>query len=417
MPAEPPPRRIAVIGGGPGGAHCAFRLAQAGARVTLFEPRRGFEKPCGGGIPARALELYPFLDDPALPVKRVDRCLLVSPAGREAEITLREPLHMFSRADLHTFMLRRAVDSGAQLVTSKVVACEPADKRTWTIRAIPAGSSASPTHERFDFVVAADGAAGAVRRKLAGPFPAPLLTQGIGYYMPGLSEDRITLKFCRGLDGYLWVFPRPGHSSAGICGGLGKRSAAELKRLMDDYLIARYGRDLVAGSERYAALIPAARRSVRAASVQGDGWALVGDSGASVDPLTREGIFYAMLSGDLLAEALLAGRADTYQLAWRREFGRDLAVAARYSGGFYGGRFIEKMVAMCALSPAVGSVMADLIGGRQPYRSLKLRLIMNGPRVAWQLTRRRAWRYRGARGPYGGDWSLTASRGSRNSGR
>ncbi len=75
-----PCRHIAVIGGGPAGAHCARRLADAGVTVTLFEPRTAFEKPCGGAIPARAMKTYPFLDDPSLPAKRISRCLLISPS-------------------------------------------------------------------------------------------------------------------------------------------------------------------------------------------------------------------------------------------------------------------------------------------------------------------------------------------------
>ena len=59
--------RVAVIGGGPGGAQCARRLAEAGWPVTIFEPRWRFEKACGGGVPARGMERFPFLYDARLP--------------------------------------------------------------------------------------------------------------------------------------------------------------------------------------------------------------------------------------------------------------------------------------------------------------------------------------------------------------
>src|SRR5215470_7018022 len=98
-------RRVAVIGGGPAGGRAAWRLADAGFETTLFEPRTRFEKPCGGGIPARGLADYPFLQDPRLPGKSVTRCVVIAPSGRRAEVRLAEPLLIFRRADLHEFLL------------------------------------------------------------------------------------------------------------------------------------------------------------------------------------------------------------------------------------------------------------------------------------------------------------------------
>src|SRR5262245_16631874 len=134
--------RIAVIGGGPGGAQCARRLAEQGRDVTLFEPRAHFEKACGGGIPARGMERFPFLFDGALPGKSIHDCLLVSPSGREARVPLADPLYVFSRGDLHTFMLERAVAAGARLVPARVAAFENAITRgagrpRWILRAAP----------------------------------------------------------------------------------------------------------------------------------------------------------------------------------------------------------------------------------------------------------------------------------------
>ena len=40
----------------------------------------------------------------------------------------------------------------------------------------------------------------------------------------------------------------------------------------------------------------------------GPNWALAGDAAALVDPITGEGLYYALRSGDLLAETLIAGR-------------------------------------------------------------------------------------------------------------
>jgi len=371
--------RVAVIGGGPGGAHCAQRLAEAGCPVTIFEPRWRFEKACGGGVPARGMERFPFLYDTRLPRKEIRECLVVSPSGREARFPLADPLVVFGRADLHALLLDRAMASDARLERQRVASFRRDAADRWTLRT--GETETGP----FDYLVAADGAAGSARRRLLKDAPREEVTQGIGYYLPGISEDFMTLKFYDRLHGYLWVFPRPDHSSAGICATLGAQPAAGLKKLMDDFLGDRYARDTLDTTERYAALIPGAPEDPGATPVQGDGWALVGDAARFVDPLTREGIYYAMLSGDLLADALLAGRPAAYTETWARHCALELSWAAGHGGRFFDTRFIERLVFLCARSPAVSRVLSDLIAGKQSYRTLKRRLLLAAPRAGIEL--------------------------------
>jgi len=386
--------RVAVIGGGPGGARCAERLAEAGCAVTLFEPRTRFEKACGGGIPARGLERYPYLLDPRLPCKEIRECLLVAPSGREARFPLRDPLWVFSRADLHGFMLDRAVAAGARWVRARVQSFR-LERGGWIVGAgaprtpgAPGGERPAEVHAPFDFLVAADGAAGIARRKLSPGAPRGNVAQGIGYYLPRISEDFITLKFYAGLEGYLWVFPRPGHASAGICAPLGALPAADLKALMDRFLEERYPDGILERSESYAALIPGASAEGRDAPLVGDGWAVAGDAGRFVDPLTREGIYYAMESGDLLADALIAGKPEQYSEAWSRRFAPELSRAARVATRFFDTGFLERLVYLGGRSPAIARVLSDLIAGRQPYRSLKRRLVLTVPVVGVDLVAR-----------------------------
>ena len=59
---------VAIVGAGPSGAWTATRLARAGARVVLLDPSHPREKPCGGGITQRALEI---VGDPVLTLTSV----------------------------------------------------------------------------------------------------------------------------------------------------------------------------------------------------------------------------------------------------------------------------------------------------------------------------------------------------------
>jgi geranylgeranyl diphosphate/geranylgeranyl-bacteriochlorophyllide a reductase len=386
-------RRVAIIGGGPAGAHCARRLAEHGVDVTLFEPRTDYEKACGGGIPIRGMDRFPFLHDAALPGKAIHRCHVIAPSGREARFPLLDPLFIFRRSDLHRLLLGRAADAGARVVRDRVVSFRRAADAGggpgggWILRCAGDGE-ADAEGGPYDFLVAADGAAGSARRRLAGAARPEDVSQGIGYYLPGLSEEVITLKFYHRLHGYLWVFPRPDHSSAGICATLGALPAAGLKQLMDEFLRQRYGADLLERSGRYAALIPGAPLEPASDPVQGEGWAFVGDAGRFVDPLTREGIYYAMLSGELLADTLASGRPERYAEAWSRHCARELSWAAKHGANFFAPRSIEWLVALCDLSPAVARVMSDVMAGRQGYRSLGRRLLLKAPVVAFQVATR-----------------------------
>jgi len=376
-------RRVAIIGGGPAGARVAWRLAEAGFAATLFEPRTRFEKPCGGGIPARGLAAFPFLQDPRLPARRVTRCVIVAPSGRQAAIPLAEPLLIFRRSDLHEYLLERAVASGATLVAERVHGFSRGTGG-WSLDSGPARRP----HPPFDFMIAADGAGGFARRRLTQGIPAGELTQGLGYYLPGVDEEVMTLRFYPGLAGYLWVFPRLDHIAVGICDALGRRPAADLRMLVEHFIRERYGAAVMDRAIGYAALIPGAPPAIEDATLQGDGWALIGDSGQTVDPLTREGIYFALVSADLLADAIAAGQPGNYTRAWRERMGPEFTWAARHAGRFFEPGFIERLVRLSDLSPRLAGVVADLISGRQPYRTLRRRLMLAAPLVAWQAAKR-----------------------------
>jgi flavin-dependent dehydrogenase len=104
---------------------------------------------------------------------------------------------------------------------------------------------------------------------------------------------------------------------------------------------------------------------------------LLGDSGGMVDPITREGIFFALLSGDAAAESLGGGRdpAGQYADRIRTSVHGELIRAARLKQRFFTPRFTALMIRALQKSPAIGRVMSDLIAGRQTYHGLRRRLI------------------------------------------
>ncbi|MGO9095379.1 MAG: hypothetical protein ACLQGV_09155 [Bryobacteraceae bacterium] len=72
-------KRVAVLGGGPAGAFAAERLASAGLATVVLDEKLAWEKPCGGGLTAKAYRRYPFLLDNNLPKRLVSHTVLAAP--------------------------------------------------------------------------------------------------------------------------------------------------------------------------------------------------------------------------------------------------------------------------------------------------------------------------------------------------
>jgi flavin-dependent dehydrogenase len=66
-----------------------------------------------------------------------------------------------------------------------------------------------------------------------------------------------------------------------------------------------------------------------------EGWAAVGDAAGLVDPVTGEGLYYALRSADLVCDAIAAAAAEKYSAALRAELLPELVAASRYANRFY----------------------------------------------------------------------------------
>jgi flavin-dependent dehydrogenase len=190
--------------------------------------------------------------------------------------------------------------------------------------------------------------------------------------------------------GYIWSFPRPDHLAIGICAqadaGVGVASLRAIVRQWIDRTAIADG----ARFEPYSWPIPSlSSRDFLSAEIAGPGWVTVGDAAGLVDPITREGIFFALQSALAAADALSSSaqdRSSRYTHAIRDEIGADLARAARYKAGFFRPRFTRLLVDALRSSRKIQGVMADLVAGAQSYRGLKWRLAQTAEfGLAWRL--------------------------------
>jgi flavin-dependent dehydrogenase len=114
----------------------------------------------------------------------------------------------------------------------------------------------------------------------------------------------------------------------------------------------------------------------------------VGDAAGLVDPITGEGLYYALRSADLASQVVLdeshavAEKATAYRDLLRGDFNADLEFAATLAPRVFLGRFLfntvpDRMVSFVRRSPRFREVVQDLFAGTQPYLELRTRLMNN----------------------------------------
>lgn len=365
---------VAIVGAGPAGAWTAHLLARSGARVLLFDPSHPREKPCGGGVTRRALQLVgEAVQGGALPAVAIRSARFgTSTAPRDADVPLREDaLWVASRSDFDGLLFEAARHAGARIVSARVT----------DVRAMPGYFEVTTTTGalyRAATLVGADGANSLVRRRLLRPFRRDQLSMATGFFAHGATSDRITIEFVADPPGYLWSFPRPGHLAIGVCAQADQQvTPAALRTLASDWIV-RAGLAPGARLERYAWPIPSlSQADFNSLETAGPRWFLVGDAAGLVDPITREGIYFALLSAAWAADAIAKDSGDSgsrYSARVRSTIGDELGRAARLKRRFFQPAFTRLLIDALRHSASIREVMADLVSGDQGYASLKWRL-------------------------------------------
>jgi geranylgeranyl reductase family protein len=368
-------KTVAVLGGGPAGSSAAERLARAGLRTIIIDEKLAWEKPCGGGITYKAYSQYPYLIENETPKKLVTSTLIAAPKAGRVCMELNQPLVIYSRRDLNAMLLRRAEEAGAEIEKTRILGLDRTRSGGWQIRTRNSNIAA-------DYCVVATGARNPLR-DVGTRYNADNTMYALGYFVPS-DQAHIDIQFLPNLEGYIWVFPRQGHLSVGI-GGKGESAQSlriRLEQYMDEHGISRNG------AQFFGHMLPnLGQPDWHNNRVAGDGWVAVGDAGGLVDPVTGEGLYYAVRSADLATLVLLNDtepekKAETYRQLIARDFGYDLTYGAGlakrlFCGAFFFGAVPSRMINFMRRSPRFCEIMQDLFAGTQPYLELKSRLLKN----------------------------------------
>ncbi len=322
----------AIIGAGPAGATAARRLSAAGASVLLLEqqplPRY---KACGGGVPARTVQLLDDLDISPVSEGYVDTIDISRFGQHQFRKVSRHPLAwMVMRDRFDQFLTELAAEAGATVRDATAVQSISDQGGSYEIDT-PTGSV------RARHILAADGATGPTSRWL-GIESAP--TRSAAYEVEVAASAAALDHWHRAANvdvgyrpwGYGWVFPKAGKLSVGVVNA--PKHGRSIRRQTDRYL-SRLGLSdaeviKVQGHPiRY-------RRSTSEPVAQARAL-LLGDAAGLADEFTAEGIAYAVHSATLAAEALLISDdpAAAYTRSINREIQPELNAARTISRLYY----------------------------------------------------------------------------------
>ena len=382
-----------VVGAGPAGSAAARRAAQLGLSTLLLEketmPR---DKLCGGGVTPKVLKLLDFqLPNDIIECAPKSARIHVGQSCFKLQ-TSRPLVYMTSRSKFDNLLYEKARKAGVEVrdgTQVRSVAAHSAYNEVGT----PNGSFQSK------IVIGADGMGGPTARSshlyqswdpyqvaYAIETEVPVGQKAVLDFIGG--EEYFDIYFGVSQAGYGWVFPKDDHLTVGVGCRLSKlRDAQELFRNFVKGIPELEGRDI---PKPKAHLIPLG--GIVRVPVAADRTLLAGDSAGFAEPLLGEGIYFAILGGQIAAEvAQEACRVDrfdseflgSYARRCHREFGRDFDVAYRVACSSYLEQYDMDRVARFFFSEKkMTECMVGLMEGTMRYRDVPAKL-------AWQFLKYR----------------------------
>ncbi len=400
---------VIVAGAGPAGAVAARTLAAAGLD-TLLVDRAAFprNKPCGGGLTARAVRRLPWLGEVLreIDVHPVAELELESPDGSLLTLSADEPVGLLvRRVEFDHALVREAARAGARLHERFEITQVQQDALGVTLQ------SRSGDRLRAPMVVAADGVHSVIAKRLGVNARWPVRSIAIDM----MEETPVeTLRAARphvawvsyayrGLDGYAYIFPKTRHVNVGIGCLLSHFKGAVPERPYDlqsklvDSLVETGALDGDSDRRHFTPyLIPIGGPLPRAYRGR---VLFAGDAGGFVNGFTAEGIYYGMITGELAGRAVADARdrpltaGPRYDRLWRRELGselRDSVLIQRYL--FENHARVNRIVRGGRQFQWLVDGVIDYAIGRRSYHQVRRRLLARAPATAARLAWRRVKR-------------------------
>jgi geranylgeranyl reductase family protein len=334
---------VVIVGAGPGGSTAAKVLADHGRTVLLIDKEKfPRDKPCGGGLTAKVLEEFPY-------VKKHDLIESYSYGGLVYAKNMQNKVEIKRDKPIMATVLRKKFDAGlVQLAVNQDCNLIEGKKVTDIKMLKNKVKTFVDTGECFESkaIIGADGI-WSVTRKKVGLEPSqkqfavslfneyPTDEQVIDQYFSTKRYGHLHLKL-NGLAGYGWVFSKRKHINIGI-GEITPYQALskpkKLKPIFQKYIRLLKKERIIPETIQSNTIRGAALPTQPIPKTYGDRVLLCGDAAGLINPITGEGIHYAMYSGRIAANILHMALKkkntsnaflSAYEKEWKQVFGKDI---------------------------------------------------------------------------------------------
>ncbi|HYL38041.1 MAG TPA: NAD(P)/FAD-dependent oxidoreductase [Bryobacteraceae bacterium] len=389
---------VIIVGGGPAGATAAKMLGDAGVPTLLVDksdfPR---DKPCGGGISARVLRRFPYLEGAlgGISTKWLSKVYFESPDGTAVDYESGQQLYLMIRR-------REFDDLLLSLARKNVECCTPALVRKVAFQSDCVVMTAEAGGEQREFrgriVLGCDGANSVVARAaglrsgdVQREYAIDMMEETPYQELNVADRERMYIYYrIQGQYGYGYIFPKANHLNLGVgfkldyyLSELRGRQYAYHRAFVEE----QTAKGLLEGQSERANFrafpLPISGPIPR---TYADRALVAGDAGGFVNAFTAEGIYYAMVSGEHAAraaiEALRSGqfgsaRLASYEQSWKREIGVELEKSVSIQRLLLAdpGR-VDRIVRAARRNPGLADMLARYATGSLSHREFKRALLL-----------------------------------------
>ena len=371
---------VVVVGAGPAGSTAAKHLAEHGISVLLLDktafPR---DKPCGGGLPTRVLKQFPYIAEYTDSIS-YGSITYSSSFSYKLNVLRDKPLiAMVLRHDFDFALINLSIQKGAVVRYNAVVTdVHILDDKVEIIL---------DNKEIIEskIIIGCDGIRSVVAEKTGLSQKTEktcvclvqeqiMDTQQLDAFF---TDKRIVHLFIKinGMGGYGWVFPKKNHVNVGIgeftCAVDSSKPKKNIREHYDEYISVLKQKAILPESfiveDVKGGILPVFPLK----KTYGDRVLLCGDAAGFINPITGEGIYYAMMSGTMAAEVVVdalktdgvnARFLSRYQKKWLKEFGNDLKILGRFNRQW--GKDSEKIVRLMSRDKKFAKLIIGVTGGQ-----------------------------------------------------